>query len=416
MKDRWLRMYGKAAEKEDFNSEILLGFNANIDISTRFKDTDIDLEDVKPEEMRKISSFEDLKKVLKYVRDCDTNIEVDSRSFDPEIDGEEQIGGQAGIMSNFLTGLGHTSVIYTPFLSTELAEKLDEKVLYPEVEDSLKLKRTEDAVNSDRTKKNYIIEFEEESRRLILSDSLRGFGPYFRKGVEDRFSQLQEEIDRAILSGFHDAEGNFKSKIRKAEKQLRKLHIPKHLEFVSSSQDRDKAIMEELLPYFTSVGLDSSELVKAADIMGEEVEDEPSLGEAYSVSKKLIEEYGVKRVHVHTKEFQSVVTDGDYGVRDKKMRESLLYAGIAAASMAETGGIPEKEDVELERENMHVRKLDELEHFEDFFGLEDFTETGIARPEGYKVVAVPTLIHEEPKRLVGMGDIISSGAFTAEIN
>ncbi|MFB6100676.1 MAG: ADP-dependent glucokinase/phosphofructokinase [Candidatus Nanohalobium sp.] len=416
MKNKWLKKYQKAAHKADFDSNVLLGFNANIDVTTNFSKIEADLEEVEEEELRKVKSEEDFLKVLKHCRENETNLEVDSTEFDAEVDGDEQIGGQAGIMSNFLSGVGHRAVIYTPFLSQELAEKIHSEVLYPTVEDGMVLKSVSDAVNSDRTKKNYIVEFEEESCRLILSDHLRGFGPYFRKGMEEKFPVLQDEIDRAIFSGFHDIRGNFESKLRKSEKQLRKLHVPKHLEFVSTTPQKDEMILEKILPYFTSVGMDESELHKISDIMGYEIDEEPSLGDVYTISKKMIQKYDVERVHVHTKNFQSVVAESSYPVRDERIRKSILFSGLSAVSMAETGEIPEPSEIELETDRMHITKLDDLEHFEDFFDLDDFAETGIARLEGYKVVAAPTIIHEEPKRLVGMGDIISSGAFTAEVH
>jgi ADP-dependent phosphofructokinase/glucokinase len=414
MKEEWLKKYRSVEEKSDFGSKVLLGFNANIDVSQSFSELEISLEDVEAEEIQSISSREDLKKVLKFCRENSTNLEVDIQDYNPDLNGEEQIGGQAGIMSNFLSNINHRAVIYSPFLSQDLAENIDSEVLYPDFEDGMVLKSVSDAVNSDRTKKNYIIEFEEESCRLILSDSLRGFGPYFRKSVEEKFPDLEKEIDRAIFSGFHDVEGNVDSKLRKAEKQLRKMHIPKHLEFVSKSPERDEIVLDRILPYFTSVGMDETEINKIGDIMGYDISDEPSLGEVFTASKKIIQKYHVRRVHVHTMHFHSVVAERSYPVRDKRIRDSMLYSELAAVSMAETGEIPEKEDIGLNNDKMHVTKLDDLEHFSDFFDLTEFVETGITRIEDYKVIAIPTLIHEEPKRLVGMGDIISSGSFTTE--
>jgi ADP-dependent phosphofructokinase/glucokinase len=415
MKTEWLERYRKASEKTDFNAKILLGFNANIDVSQSFSDIDFDLGEIEGYELRKINSKEDLKKVLKYCCENKTNLEVQGSGLDLDVDGKEQIGGQAGIMSNFLSGIGHRAVIYTPFLSEKLADKIDDEVLYPTLDDGMVLKSVSEAVNSDRTKENYIIEFEEESCRLILSDNLRGFGPYFRKGMEEKFPVLQEEMDRAIFSGFHDIKGNFESKIRKAEKQLRKLHIPMHLEFVSTTERKRRKILEHVLPYFTSVGMDESELRNTGEIMEHSISQEPSLGEVYTISKKIIEEYGVSRVHVHTKHFQSIVADRKYPVRDKQMRDGMLYSELAAVSMADSGEIPESGDLEI-TDDMHVTRLDDLEHFQDFFDLKNFVETGTARLEGYKVVAIPTIIHEKPERLVGMGDVISSGAFASETN
>jgi ADP-dependent phosphofructokinase/glucokinase len=414
MKQKWLNRYREAGENLSFDSKVLLGFNCNIDVLQSFEELSLDLEDIKGEELRRISSRDEFRKVLKFSRTRERNLEVSIENLDIEIEGEERIGGQAGIMSNFLSRIGNRSVLYTPFLSEDLSELIDPEVVYPVADENLTLQSVPDAVNSDRTKRNYIVESEDVSSRVILSDHIRGFGAYFRKGVEEKFPEMQESIDRAILSGFHDVEGNFESKLRKAEKQLRKIHVPTHLEFVSTTHERDEMILGRIASCFTSIGMDESELKRIADILGYSIEEEPSLGDVYSISKKIIQKYNMSRVHVHTKNFQAVVADRKYPVKDTRIRESMLFGCLAANSMAEIGKIPEREDIGINEENMHVKRLDDLEHFEEFFNLDNFAETGTARLEDYKVVAIPTLIHEEPEKLVGMGDLISSGAFIGE--
>jgi ADP-dependent phosphofructokinase/glucokinase len=414
MKKKWLDRFEKSSERTDFDSDVLLGFNANIDVTKSLSGLDEDAEGVQAEELRQIESRGDYLSCLEKLRKDGANFEASLNGFDPEINGSENIGGQAGIVSNFLCGIGCDSIMYTPFLSEELVEKIDSEVLYPVVEDNLVLKRASSAVNTDRTKKNYIIENEDASSRLILSNSIKGFGAYFRKSVEEKFPELQEEVDKAFFSGFHDMRGNCGSKMQKAEKQMRKLHVPKHLEFVSSTEEKDQMMLERIMPNFTSVGMDDSELRRIGSMLGYDVEEETSLGNVYKISKKIINEFNVRRVHVHTKKFHTVVTEEDYPVKMEEIRDSLVFAGLSAASMAGKGGIPVLDDIELDTDEMHVSMLDDLEHFGDFFDLEGFAECGMAQVEEYKVVAAPTLIHESPERLVGLGDVISSAAFITE--
>lgn len=416
MKEEWIKRYEDAVESIDFNSTVLTGFNTNIDCTIKFGEMDMDLEGIEAEKKDALKSEEDLKKMLKYCKENSSNHEVSINNFNPDLEGKEQLGGQGAIMANFLSGLGNRSIFYTPFLSERIADLLNKEVVYPVIDDTLQLKNAEEGVNSDRTKKNYIIEFEEESCRLILSDSIRGFGPYFRKSVEEKLEAMDGSVDRVLLSGFHDAEGNVESKIRKSRQQLEKIDVPKHVEFVSSGDERDRMMLEEVVPEFTSIGMDEQEMRNIAEILDVEIHEETSLGDAYHVATKLMEKTGISRVQIHTLKFHTAVARDSYPVEPEKMRQAVLFGGLSAVSMAEKGEIPEKEEIGFNEEGMHINRVDDLEHFEDFFNLDNFSETGIAHLEDYKIVAAPTIIHEDPKRLVGLGDLISSGTFTAEIS
>lgn len=413
MKEEWLEKYRDSVEGLELDSTVLTAFNANIDETKKLSELEYSLENVDASPQKSLESEKEFRKALKHLQDNGGNLEVPIKGFSPDINGERQIGGQAGIMANFLSRIGNRSIIYTPFLSKELADKIDSEVLYPSLDDGLVLKKAKDAVNTDRTKTNYIVESKHNSSRLILSDSLRGFGAYFRKGVEDRFPRLQEIVDKMLFSGFHDMEGNVDAKLKKAEKQLRKLHIPKHLEMASKHGNREK-IVNQLFPIFTSIGLDESELKQIAELEGYSVSDDLSLGDAYLVSKKLIQDYKISRVHVHTTKFHITTTRGNYPVKKERIRDSMLFSCLAATTMAGKGDIPQMEDIEVDADWMRLTRLDDLEHFESFFNLEDFTETGTTRLEEFKVAAIPTILHEEPERLVGLGDVISAGAFIAE--
>ncbi|PSH02246.1 MAG: hypothetical protein BRC26_01540, partial [Nanohaloarchaea archaeon QH_8_44_6] len=70
---------------------------------------------------------------------------------------------------------------------------------------------------------------------------------------------------------------------------------------------------------------------------------------------------------------------------------------------------------DLEMDDKHIKRLDMLEDFGDFFEIDDFARKGIGKVKNYRVAAIPTIIHEDPKRVVGLGDIISSGTFVGEV-
>lgn len=410
MKDEWINRYRRAADKQRNTSDVLIGFNANIDQIVDV--AEIDLDESPAVHIDQVKDMKDMKSELNYAINNELSEEVELE-FDPELeDAENRIGGQAGIMSNFLSRQGDGVIFYTPFLSEELSEQLDEKILYPTVDGGFVLKNVKDASNSDRTKKNIVVELE-DSHRVIFSRKLRGFGPYFRKEVENNLEDLENGVDKAILSGFHDVTGNIESKMKKAAEQMKKFEIPVHVEYVQR-KETDEAVIEHIFPEAVSVGLDETEMHKVAKLMDTET-DEGSLGEAFNVAKTLIHQKKISRVHIHTMRYHVTVTDQEYDKSQEQIRDAMLYGELAGILGAETGDMPTPENFsEFDMENKHLHRLDELEHFEDFFDLEGFAETGIGEVKGLNVVAIPTLIHEAPAHVVGLGDIISSGAFTAE--
>jgi ADP-dependent phosphofructokinase/glucokinase len=211
MKDIWRKKFKDKAENPGIGGfQVLTGFNANIDRKIDFEELDWNL--VRPEELDEVKSIEEVKKVLSYAIQNGKNLEVDASNLDHSFEtGETSIGGQAGIMANFLSGLEGSVTFYTPLLSEKLAQNIDEKVLHPYFDGDFTLKNVRDSSNTDRTKENIIIEFKEpKSGRLILSDKLRGFGPYFRSGIADNIKLVDENIQGALLSGFQKQGSNYK--------------------------------------------------------------------------------------------------------------------------------------------------------------------------------------------------------------
>lgn len=421
MKEKWIEKYRDSKNLLGPSRDVLVAFNANIDEVMNVEDLDIDLDGVRPRELEKVSGMDQLKSTLKHCIENSENRELELEKLDHTFESsEENIGGQAGIMANFLAGLGNGVIFYTPFLSEELSELLDEKILYPVVEGDFKLKNVRDSTNTDRTKRNLIFEYSgEQTGRVIFSRKLKGFGPYFRKGVEDSFPDIEGNTDRTLLSGFHDVEGNVEAKLKKSGNQIEQLETPVHVEFVYRSDELSGAIAEHVLPHADSIGMDEEEISRLVDLLELDVEhgEDMSLGEVFHASRQLIERFDLDRCHIHTYRFHVCVATSDYSVSKKRMRDAMLFGELCAIKKAEKGEIPGAEDLErFDMEDKHIHDLEELEHFQDFFGLHDFVEEGTAELEGHKVAAIPTIIHEDPERLVGMGDIISAGAFVSELN
>lgn len=419
MRDEWIEKYRDSGRMLEGSRDVLVAFNANIDRVLRLEETGIELENVEPESIESVEGLRQLKSSLKHSLEKSENREYELKSLDHRFEtGKKQLGGQAGIMTNFLSNIGETVIFYTPLLSEKLAELVNDNVLFPVTEPDFALKNVRDAANTDQTKENLIFEYESEGTgRVIFSDSLKGFGPYFRKGIENNFPELEENIDRAILSGFHDVEGNREAKLEKAGNQLEKLDIPVHVEYVHRTSKVAELTLEHVIPEAESLGVDENELVKLCGLLDIDIEQDFSLGEAFNACKQIIEEKELERIHLHTYRFHLTVTRSSYEVKKKKILDAMLFGERAALKTAEKGELPVKEDLEdFSMEKMHLDGFKELNDFQDFFELENFASEGFTEIDGFKVVAIPTLIHEDPGRLVGLGDIISAGAFTAEIS
>lgn len=395
-------------------SEVFTGFNANIDVVHQdgFQlNEEAELHD-------KVESIDELKACLNYCKENGENHELDYTGFEIQ-GGEEYIGGQGGIMSNFLAGTGNGVLFYTPYLSQELADMINEKVLYPiyDKNDEFVLKSVRDAANSDRTKKNHIFEFQgERTGRLILSDSLKGYGPYLSKDIEENLELLQKNVDCCIFSGFHNVSGNREAKIKKAGDQLSEIEKPVHLEYVHKNAGTAELLIDLIMPEVDSLGLDETELQELCSVLGINCQKPLNFGEAFAVLKNLREELGLSRIHLHTYRFHITIVPKDYSASLEQIRNSMLYGELAAIQAADKGHIPDSDDLrDFDMDSKYIQDTEELEDFGDFHGLEEFHEEGTAVVDGLKVVGLPIIVHEDPERTVGMGDIISSGAFSSEI-
>ena len=420
MKDKWRVEYQRILHiLEGDQVNVLTGFNANIDLLFDLEDLGLDLSDSDPELVDPVKSLSDLKSSLNYCIENGENSEVDGEEFYRKIpeEGLRRIGGQAGIIANYLSGFNNYVAFHTPLLSSELADMINDEVVSPVMDGKLLLKRVEKCVNTDRTKKNTIIQFKgEKTGRLIVSDKMRGFGPYFRSGVEENFDVLEEEIDRMILSGFQNVKGNFEAKLQKAANQLEDIGTEKHLEYVSMREEKSRMIFEKILPKFDSVGMDESEALQLADLMDMEFEDDLEITEAYELGRKLLEEHGLSRCHIHTYSYHVCVVEKDYRIDETRLKRAMLYGEACAIQMADQGDIPDLQDMKkFELDGKHLHRLDPLEKLGHRLEEQNFAREGVYSNPDIKVAAIPTLIHEDPKRVVGMGDIISSGAFTAEL-
>ena len=110
---------------------------------------------------------------------------------------------------------------------------------------------------------------------------------------------------------------------------------------------------------------------------------------------------GVSRIHLHTFGYYVLVLKSEHS-DPVVSRNALLLAARVAADMAGLG-----EQV-LSRDGLLA-----YASIRDAYGPDEMP--GILRIDGYLVIIVPTYISQNVQKTAGLGDILSSTAFVADI-
>jgi|APHM01.1.fsa_nt_gi Archaeal ADP-dependent phosphofructokinase/glucokinase len=373
MKDIWRKLYRQNAETvEKNNLKILTGFDAGIDRKTELSGTDIDTSDTPGERHDRISSRQDLREALADVKQKGEE-KVSETGFEPEVsEYTERLGGKGLRSARFLNRFGLETVFYSGVLSEAVSSKLDENIKCVKADGGIKIVDTGSAVSTTESYRDLIFT-PEGSGKLRLVRHLKGFGPYFRKAIEEDFGQLEDEVDAAVFSGFHRADGNARAKIEKAARQLSKLEVPKHLDYRIMAPETSEKVMEELIPAFESISLDTRELSQVSRHLGTDTDKTPELQRCFETSKRLMEE-GLERVHVYTGRFQAVFRKAGDHPSSRGMRDSMLWAWNCSVA-ADGDVIPEERDLrEYSINGRHVHRLDPLERFAEEHGLENLVK------------------------------------------
>ena len=419
MKDKWRTKYRKSLDRDTKKRvSILTGFDIGLETHVEAEEVTKNTDQPEAEIVEPVKSIGQLRSCIAHCSENKQNRTLKGKNLHeilPE-ESKKTIGGSAGISANFLSNTGNYVGIYTPVLSEKVTERLNDDIVSPELDGKLVLKRATECTNSDRTKNDAVIKLNNGENYLKLSGKMQGFGPYFRSGVEENFSYLDHEIDRIILSGFQETEGNHESKLIKSSQQLEKIETEKHLEYVTMSQKKRQLMIEEVIPKLESISLDEAGAKELTEELEIQAEGDLNAEDALNLGKALLDMERIKRCHIQTYSYQVCVTEADYRIDASKIRDAMLYAQISSTAMAETGSIPEEEKIQkIELYGKHVHRLDPLEDMANHLDNEDFVETGVYSGSDIKVVAIPTLIEEDPSRVDGLRTLSSSGAFTEEI-
>lgn len=356
-----------------------------------------------------------------------------------------QIGGQGGIVANTMAVCGVNPVYAHCASLPEVQGKLflDLPNLIS-VDEKGEFKKAYDISRSEIPLIHWIIEFNKgdtlnyKGKNICCPKSNRFIATYdplnFKLAIDDTFAQKfygkTTPFQYIILSGYqllHESiadgiEGidRIKESVKIIEKWREETpdHIV-HLE-IASTQDIviRKYIVDHLAGIWDSIGFNERELIDILEVLGEN--ELAALCDCETTSANLFK--GMLKVYEYTKcprmqlhMFGLYVTLQQKGNRITPLqnRNGMQLAAVIAAAKAGTGSISTKE-VLLWAKDKEVSEIgiNELHNLSDeimaLFGTNKLLTTGMFANEEIEIIAVPTIIIDNPVTLVGMGDTISS--------
>ncbi|MFB1063260.1 ADP-dependent glucokinase/phosphofructokinase [Natrinema sp. H-ect4] len=354
----------------------------------------------------------------------------------------QQMGGQAGIMTNLLTALGTAPITYTYLLSERQSSMFEhpEEVRYPTVEDGqVSYVPLPEAVNTDRTKLNWVFEFREgdecfgvtatEDTRFIAASRPPEFDLTAGE-LDEAIDQVGEDVDGALLAGYHNltpdhvADG-YEETHRHAREVINRLRsgndVDVHIEYaVTHDDDLRESMYNLILPEANVVGADTHELTMLHDDASLAVVAAPpseattfepdEILDHYRMLEAVREELGIDCVQLHAMEYHLAVMESYHS--PEALRRGLEFAAVNAAAKAARGEITSPDDLEIGLEyEPSAMGCEAIELLADH--LDETTEDGVL--EAPTVAACPNRVVDEPAGTVGIGDIVSSSSFILEL-
>ena len=350
-----------------------------------------------------------------------------------------QIGGQGGIMANVLAAIGVQKVFAhansLPKLQAEQFAKLDNLLSFDEngqIKPAYQINR-----KNDLPLIHWIIEFkrgdiiEIEGKKFKCPKANRFIATYdplnLKLIVDENFMQnvKAQPLDFVILSGFHAvlAKNGGEQLIENIAKRIKewKESTPNsifHIE-VASTQDIliRKAIVNNLIGLADSIGINDRETIDLLEALDEKVlwrrcKEQTTAENLLKSLCKIKERTGVKRIQLHMFGLYITLQDKDFILPPKNNLKGMIAASVVAAAKAKNGSI-DKKSIQAIPHDISDVGLIELESLSLALGQPELATTGLGRCRSWDLIAVPTILIENPLTLVGMGDTISSISLVA---
>lgn len=354
----------------------------------------------------------------------------------------QQMGGQAGIMTNLLTAMRAAPITYTYLVSEWQRSMFDhpEAVRYPLVEDGrIRYVPLSEFSNTNRTKINWVYEFRRgdelfgvpaiEDTRFIAASRPPEFD-LIAGELDETVDQVGAEVEGALLAGYHNltrenVAESYEQTHRHGRDFIRRLRSGGdpvvHIEYaVTHDEELRHSMYEWILPEADVIGADTHEIGILFDEAALDVpspipqEDTPfeerEILTHYRMLRGLVDDLGVRCIRLHAMEYHLAVMDSYLPF--EAVRRGLQFAAVNAATKASRGRIDHPDDLqtglEYDPSTPGRRAIERLAE-----ELDESTEDGtLATPS---VVACPNRVVREPTRTVGIGDIVSSSSFILEV-
>ncbi|MHA1772548.1 MAG: ADP-dependent glucokinase/phosphofructokinase [Candidatus Heimdallarchaeota archaeon] len=371
-----------------------------------------------------------------------------------------QLGGQAGIIANLYAELGVKQIfVHTTTLPKLMRELFNKKkniqiplynkegeliFLHPrkvkDFDESLYFHIISEVHKGDTLKlgeklhwkcprdNRFIATFDPPNAELEILEA-------FQRDIE----VLAEKSDLLILSGFHMLNVKKLGKegvnqrimktlelITRAKKANPNLMV--HLELAST---KNKLLLERLYyysskdTYWNSLGCNERELVELLEAIKEkrlanEIKADMFINYELIIkgALKVCEKLKLERLHLHLFGCYLLFVSKDYPIPEVLLLKTLCFASLIAAHKAITGKakgvfkfkeIIDTIDIDATLPKAFKKVNNLLKKIETYVSYKDFDLNE------YMILAVPTIIVQDPIQTVGLGDTISAAALIAEL-
>lgn len=453
VKENWRKLFAQAPQTLEKVKEVdtaVTAFNANVDavlkisgqkLAELVKEAGLSLKDLQTVKQTKLLEPQD---VLRGIFKCfcggiaEEWLTEDKAIYDWMIThlgyDRLQMGGQGGIVANVLGIIGVKKVIaHTNSHPKEQAQqflKLDNIVSFDEKgleKPSYQIDRTEDTPLI-----HWIIEFDKNDKTVIDGQSficpksnrfIATYDPLNLKLVMDPHfveQTTKAKADYVVLSGMHalTANNNGVALVEKVLPIVNAWHTQGaivHLE-IASTQDIEvrKAILQKLATNCDSVGINERELIDILEVVGEEklaqqCQEDCHAENLFRALLRVKEILKTPRIQLHFFGLYLTVQNKSFRITPEQNRNGMILASTIAAGKAGTGDINHKENLLWALgQDVSDAGLKELQTISAIIEDKELMTSGLSQYAGFDIIAVPTILVEKPKTLVGMGDTISS--------
>ena len=346
-----------------------------------------------------------------------------------------QMGGQAGIIANTLS-LTHARkiIVHSNALSDLQSEQFFDNINLLSFTKDGELKQVSRISRDENSSIHWIIEFDKgdvievDGKEFTCPKSNRFIATYdpplFNFEVDENFLKYtyEHKFDYFILSGFQalSSEMGGLEHIDRAVEIIKKWKEVSpistvHLE-IASTQDLKirEAIATKLIPIVDSLGLNEREAMDILEVIGEknlfkQCQTSADVINLFQAAMTIKNTLKPKRIQLHMFGIYIKIQDHYYPISPRASVRGMVLASVAAASKAKEGGLLYSQDI-LSAHGYSVSEIgiNQLKNLSAFLKDDNLLWEGLTRYQGFDIMAVPTIIIDQPQSLVGMGDTISA--------